>query len=141
MGAGAFATLEHEELSNQVVCGAPGQWRNVDEAVQRRAMADCAGNTLAVAPGRHQGLAGCDAAFWNIGDEALPRVAVEDDLLVLRNLDDAATQRLVATRGMPEALVARADIGLRHVVTFDDAHPLARLQGCEIGSGRTDFIG
>jgi hypothetical protein len=63
-------------------------------------------------------------------------IAIEDDFLVLRHLDDAVAQRLAAAVGMDQALVARADVGSRDSVSLDDANPRRRLdRGCSAIAG------
>src|SRR6185437_12127084 len=102
-------------------------------------MADRALDGLAAAALRHHRLALGDAALRHIGDEAGARVAIDDDLFLLRDLDDAHADWLAAARGMDEALVAASDIGLGHRVRLDHADPLARLDGSEI-FGRLAYL-
>jgi hypothetical protein len=88
---------------------------------------DAAWNGRAAAARGGKLLAARDAAIRHIGDEARAGIAIEDDFLVLRHLDDAVAQRLAAAVGMDQALVARADVGSRDSVSLDDANPRRRL--------------
>src|SRR5262249_3065188 len=135
---GARAVLDVVELADRIEQIAVGDRRHFAEAMQALAVADGAGNGLAVATGRHQRLTLLDRARRHVVIEADTRVAGFRCLLVLRQRDDAHAARFHA-RVRPldgETHGAAADKALRHLRGFDHLDvTLARLDLREIIAG------
>src|SRR5262249_59196831 len=137
--ADPLAVLHAPQLAHDVVRMQAGYARHVAETLIALSVADPAGQRLAAALG-DQGLALGDAALRHVGDKARAGIAVEHDVLVLGDLDDAVADRLAAAVGMGEPLVALADECLRDSVGLHHADPLAWLERREVLGRRLDLL-
>ena len=77
-----LARFDREHLTHHISWRAPGQRRNISDALEIRAVANGAVHRLAVTA-RNQRCALGQGAFWDIGHKALAGIAIKHDLLIL----------------------------------------------------------
>src|SRR5579871_3927031 len=106
----------------------PGEPWNIAQAFEALAVADGAGHRFPGAAIGYQSLALLDTAFRNVSDESGMRIAALDSGGVLRQGNDAISQRLRAARWQRQAHAAPIDPALRHRVGLHHLVPNRRLQ-------------
>src|SRR6516225_2645423 len=130
--AGARAGFHVIELAHDIGGRPPRNRRQIADSSQRLPMTDDTGDGLAVAAGGYQALALCDAADRDVIDETRTRIAAARTTLVLREHDNALSNRLGAAFGRGKAHRARPDITLWNVVDLGHLGPNVGLQRREV---------